>query len=104
MRSSPGPSFGHGLRLSRYSIAERIELPLVARELLPLSVDDVRGRVLHEALVRKHALGAGDFLLQPLDLGRGIPVAVFARTHDGLEDAQLLALERHAHAAAAEHL
>src|SRR5204863_5024767 len=79
-------------------------LPLVARELLPLRIDDLRGRVLHEALVREDALCAGDLLLEALDLRRRVAVTVLAGPDDRLEDAQLLPFERHAHAASAEHL
>ena len=45
---------------SSQSRAERIELAAVALELLALGLDDVLGRALHEALVGKHPLGAGD--------------------------------------------
>src|SRR3954468_24122808 len=106
IRSSPKPSFGHGESDATYSVAEDIELPLIARELLPLRLDDVRGRVLHEALVREHAFGAGDLFAQPVDLGRSVavPAALLLRPHDRFEDAWLPPFERQADAAAAEHL
>src|SRR5205085_5575698 len=105
MRSSPNPSLGQGLSDSTSSVAESIELPPVARELFPFGVHDVGRRVLDEAVVGEHPLGARDLLAQALDLRGGVAVArALRRPHDRLEDAQLLTLERHAHAAAAEHL
>src|SRR5262249_61977834 len=85
-------------------IFEGIELPLVARELLAFGVDDLRGRVLDEALVREHPFRPGDLFSKTLDLGRCVAVAVLARADDRVEDAQLLALERNAHTAPAVHL
>src|SRR5436190_4410790 len=104
MRSSPKPSLGHGDRDSTYSVGESIELPLVARELLSLSVDDVRGRVLHEALVREHAFGASDLLAQTLDLRPCVAVGVVARANDRLEDTQIVTFERNADSTSSEDL
>src|SRR4051794_23261858 len=101
MRSSPKPSFGHGLSDSTYSRADGIELPPVARELLALGLDDVRRRVPDEPLVREHVFGAGDLLLQPLDLGRRIAVArPLCGPHDRVEDPPFLAPELREHTAA----
>src|SRR5438874_9056277 len=105
MRSSPKPSFGHGLSDSTSSTAESIELPPVARELLAFGLHDVGRRVLNEAPVREHPLRAGDLLLQALDLGRRVAVAGrLRRPYDRLKDAQVLAFQRNTHAAAAEDL
>src|SRR5205823_5731281 len=75
IRSSPKPSFGHGLSDSTSSTAEGIELPPVARELLAFGLHDVGGRALDEAVVREHPLRPRDLLLQALDLGRRVAVA-----------------------------
>ena len=64
-------------------IGESVELTAVPLQLLALGFHDARRRVLHEALVREHAFGARDLLLQALDLGCRVPVAGAAvRPHD----------------------
>jgi len=42
----PKPSAGHGLSDSTHSVAERVKLGPVLRELLPFAFDDVRAAVL----------------------------------------------------------
>src|SRR5262249_32804298 len=102
MRSSPNSS-GHGDRLSIQLTGESVELTTVPLQLFTLSLDDGRRRILHEALVRQHPLGARDLLLQPLDLGRRVPVpAAASGLDDGFEDALTVCVECHADAAATE--
>ena len=77
MRSSPNSS-GHGSREATQSVAvdglvaEGIELTTVARELVALRLDHLGRRLRGEPLVREHALGAGDLLLEPVDLGLSV--------------------------------
>src|SRR5207247_7863634 len=102
MCSSPNSS-GHGLSDSIQLVAESVELTAVALQLLALGLDDVRRRVLHEALVREHPFRARDLLLQAGDLGGRVAVAAAAPgLHDRLEDASALLVERRADSAAAE--
>src|SRR6266849_6223817 len=103
MRSSPKPSFGHGLSDSTYSTADCNELPTVARELLALGLDDLGRSILEEAIVREHPFGARDLFLQTFDLcGRVAVVRPFGRFHDRVEDPPLLALELRQQTAAPE--
>src|SRR5207302_3318023 len=89
IRSSPN-SAGHGVSDSIHLVGESVELTAIALQLLPFCVDDARGRVLDEAIVRKHSFGAGDLFPQPLDLSRGIPVRFHTlRFYDSVEDARL---------------
>ena len=63
-------------------VAEGIELTTVARELLALRLDNLGRRLRREPLVREHALGAGDLLLEPVDLGlerRPLPARAWRR-------------------------
>src|SRR5436190_20584752 len=106
MRSRPNPSAGHGDSDATQSVADCIELAPVPLELDALAFDHRSGRVGDEPLVREHAFGTRNLLAQPLALGVGIAVARRSalRLYDGLEDAQLVALELRQHAGAAEPL
>src|SRR5215204_5413259 len=95
MRSSPNSS-GQGSSEATHSVAveglvaEGIELTTVARELLALRLDDLGRGLRREPLVREHALGAGDFLLEPVDLGSSVAPCLHAL---GVEDALLVLVE-----------
>src|SRR5205807_8892856 len=81
-RSSPNSS-GQGESDSIQLTAESVELTAVTLQFLTLGFDHMTWRVSDEALVFEHPLCAGDFLLQPLDLGGGISVCLLAL---GLDD------------------
>ena len=102
IRSSPNPSCGQGLSPSTNSTAERIELGPVLRQLVLLGLDDIRRRVLDEALVRQHPLAALDLLARA---GRSRPprrLSAFGRGRTTASKIRCgLALETDAHAASA---
>src|SRR6185437_14256281 len=103
MRSSPNSS-GQGESPATQSVAgNRIQLASVARELLPLRVDDLGRCVLDEALVGEHLLGPGDLAAEPLALGLDVAVRLLTlRLDDDVEDPLLVALERDEHTAPPE--
>src|SRR5207248_1385593 len=66
IRSSPN-SAGHGVSDSIHLVGESVELTAIALQLLPFCVDDARGRVLDEAIVREDPFRASDLALQQLE-------------------------------------
>src|SRR5262249_49323375 len=107
IRSSPNSS-GHGESPATQSVAERllgdgIELASIARELLPLRLDDLWRRLRHEAVVREHLFGPGDLGKESLPLSLDVSVRLLALgLHDDVEDPLLVSLERNEDAAPAE--
>src|SRR5262245_59749113 len=97
MRSSPNSS-GQGSSAATQSVAEDglvaegIVLTTVARELVALRLDHLRRRLRRAALVGEHALGAGDLLLETVDLR--LRIAARARLDAfRVEDALLVLVE-----------
>src|SRR5581483_6888316 len=101
IRSVPKPPAGHGLSAATQSVAERVKLGPVLRELPTLALDHVGRGVRDELVVREHALRPRDFLREPRPLGGDVALPVAGRAHDRVEDAQRITREPDAHAAAA---
>src|SRR5262245_50987195 len=82
---------------------ERVEFAAEALELRALGVDELGWGLGDEALVREHALGAGDLLAQALSLGLDVAVRLRPLGLDHrVEDALLVPLERDEDAAPPE--
>src|SRR5688500_116884 len=107
MPSRPDSS-GHGESDSTQAVAvssaaDRVELTAIGLALLPLRLDDRGRRLPAEALVGEDVLGAGDLLLQALDLRPGVAVRLYpGGFHHRFEDAEVVALERGPNAAPPE--